>query len=250
MENMILKKGSFGKRKIYYRYLKSKKNNIDYYVFFHGVFGSSLKDRYVKIAKRITEENIGNVFLFESSRKEYTFEKKTENFEDYVKTFAGKTFKDELSDVLEIFNFFLERIVNNRSEARLHFVGFSLGGTLLSFLIPKYGHMIKNIYLFGSGITTKGYNKPILSSYPKKEDILSNFSCYQGNVYLIQGTKDNVVPRNEARKIISQAKKAFFRSLFIVRGADHRFLFIDGEPQEAYFNELILNILRASRALT
>lgn len=162
------------------------------------------------------------------------------NYEEYSKTFDGKTFEDEWKDVEVIFKHFLNlrRIkINN-----VVLVGFSLGGTMGSFLVKKYPQ-IRSIFMFGSGVSTKRKMLPILSTYPKKEKILKNFSKYKGSVYLIQGENDDVVPQTDAREIINHADKAIIKEIIVLKNVDHQFNLKKG-IKKIFLKNLIVDILK------
>ena len=101
-------------------------------------------------------------------------------------------------------------------------MGFSLGGTQCSYLLPKYGSYIDSVFLFGSGITTKAKGSTY-PGYPNKNEILHNFSLYKGNIFLIQGDLDTVVPQDEAKKILYTAHKARHTELIKLAHVDHSF---------------------------
>jgi len=234
--------GSFGKKIIYYRFKKLKDSN-NYFFFLHGVYSTCLKQKYFRLADRIITNNLGSAFLFESSRKVYSFESKL-TFQQYLKTFQGKTFNDELQDVLNIFGYFFKNIIKNKKYARIILIGFSLGGTLGSFLLAKYADYIKGIILFGSGITTKGINRPITGSYPNKNILLTNFKTFKGGITLVQGSRDNVVPVLQARKIISESHGAWLRNLIILKGVDHTFSKVNGRDAEDKLRDTVFNIIK------
>lgn len=228
-----IQEGSFGKKRIYYDFFPVVNPGENYYVFFHGVYSTCFKPKTLSLAKSIVDQSLGSVFLFETSRQYYSFERESQSlsFEEYItESFYGKTFQNELDDVKTIIRFFKEHLITTTAY-KLHFIGFSLGGTMLSFLISE-NRQLSSITLFGSGITTKGQATPIRNEYPKKEVILSNFNHFPGNMTLIQGTEDSVVPIEEAREIIFQANQAKTRKLILWRGVDHLFTKIDGSKNE------------------
>lgn len=241
-------KGTFGKKIIYCKFMRCK-NSDNYFIFLHGSYGSSFKDKYTFIAKKIVKSGLGNVFLYETSRNIYTFEDNeiVNDFEKYRKTFEGKTFEDELSDVKTAVKYVVDTLAVKK-EAKIHLIGSSLGGTLSSYLIKPYKKYIKTIILLGSGITTKGKNQPILKTYPPKEKILENFRSFSGNLILFQGTNDTVVPSNEARRIITDSKNAKTRKLIVLKGVDHTFKFINGKNKEKALLEYIFNIIYSSQS--
>lgn len=237
--------GTFGRKELYYTYIPSKKKSEVFYIFFHGSFSTTLKKRYFELAKRLTTKSIGNVFLFETSRSIPAFDTKatTDDFETYRATFNGKTFADELADMQTLFEFFMQKYVAKAKHPQVRIVGISLGGTISSFLIPTYNDVIADIFYLGSGITTKNREFSLIADYPSKTKLLKHFANYTGNITLIQGTADTIVPQEEARAIIFKSEKAKQRSLILLSGVDHRFLFINGEYKELELNQKIFNII-------
>lgn len=233
--------GYFGKKFLYFKFFKDK-SLINNFFFAHGVFSSTLKERYLNLADLINKKKIGNVFLFESSRSIYTFESKI-NYDKYIEnSFKGKSFYDEMSDFEVMFDEFKKKL--SLQKSRIHIVGFSLGGTISTFLIKKYGNLIDNIFFFGSAVHTKRRYLPILSSYPEAKRLLANLSLFKGGVYMVQGTADDLVPQEDGLKILEASKDAKIRQHIILKGVDHRFRLIDGKPDEQKLIHTILTILK------
>lgn len=245
MDIQTLNHGTFGTKKLYYSYIPSKKKSDVFYIFFHGSFSTTLKKRYFELANKLTEESIGNVLLFETSRVIPAFDTKatTDDFEKYRATFDGKTFADELADMQTLFAFFMKTYVAKAKHPKVRIVGISLGGTLSSFLIPDYKDVITDIFYLGSGVTTKNRSLSLIADYPTKAQLLKHFAAYTGNITLIQGTADTTVPQEEAREIIFAAEKAQQRTLILLSGVDHRFMFVNGEYKEEDLNQKLLEII-------
>jgi hypothetical protein len=238
----VIKNASFGKKLIYY-YILSSKDDDNYYFFVHGKYSTCLQKKYFELAKKIQKKKKGKVFLFENSRNKYSFEiKNRKKTEDYSLGFKGKTFQDELKDLFITFNFFRENVIKNK-DAKINIVASSLGGTLSSYLIPKYGKIINSIVLLNSGITTDDRKSSIGKTYPNENDILNNFNLFKGNLTLVQGTKDFVVSQNKARKIITDTTGAIEKKLIILKGADHRFLTINNVNKENVLVEKLAEII-------
>jgi len=240
MKKIEIKKGIisgvFGEKKqkiIFY-----KVNNFKHAFFFiHGLYGSCFQEKYFLLANRLLKNNF-SVFLFDRSRiKGYK-----NNLDYKIKShfFKGKSFEDEIEDTKIAFSFFLNLLSKNH---KVSIIGFSLGGTLSSFLIKDYQKYIKNIFLFGSGVTTKNNKRPVVNTYPKKETILKNFSMFKGKIILVQGTNDNVVPSEEAREIITNNKNlSFIRKLIILKDVDHQFKYLKNRESKK-INKTIVDIL-------
>lgn len=240
MNYKYLNLGTFGKKKIFYELIGKQYSSKRRFFFLHGAFTTTLKDKYINLAKDITKQKMGSVFLYETSRKIYSWEYCLE-FEKYERTFEGKTFEEEKKDVENAFKHFLK--ITAIKNKNIVLIGFSLGGTLASFLLPKYKNLIQSIYLFGSSISTKRKKLPILSSYPKKQSILNNFKNFSGNIYLIQGEKDDVVPITEAKKILVVAKKSILKKNIILKDVDHRFNLIKNN-KTIFIKEWIISLIK------
>jgi predicted esterase len=223
MKKQYLENGSFGKKKIYYQYIKNIKKSDEYLIFIPGTYGSSCYDRmYLFLIRFLKKYRKYNLFTFETSRKIYSFET-TLDYLEYKNTFKGKTFGQELQDVEKIFEFFISHIVTLDKSCKLYLVGFSLGGTLSTYLLPKYAKYIKHLFLFNSGITTKHKSWPVLKKYPAQQEILHNLNNYQNKISLVQGSEDNVVDPIKARKLATCSLGAEERELVIWKGIDHSF---------------------------
>lgn len=245
MNIQILKKGTFGKKELYFSYFPSKRKSNIFYIFFHGSFSTTLKKRYFELAKKLTEGSFGNVFLFETSRPIPAFDTKAtiDDFEKYRATFNGKTFADEVVDMQTIFEFFIQQYVTKVRYPQVKIVGISLGGTISSYLLPKYNELITDIFYLGSGITTKNRGLSLIAGYPTRTKLLKHFSNYTGNITLVQGTADTTVPQEDAREIIFKSKKAQQRSLILLSGVDHRFLYINGVYKEPELSQKIFGVI-------
>lgn len=100
---------------------------------------------------------------------------------------------------------------------------------------------VKKISLCGSGCGSNGSIKPILCTMPSQGEILAGVQNYTGEILLIQGEKDDVVPRESGFKIIQAAKKAKAK-LIVVPGVNHNFSKINGaknpEAEQIWINSL------------
>ncbi len=214
--------GSYGNRKVKMKLVGLTNRSKKLVILFPGVYGRPFRDKfYNKLFSRLSGLGVG-VGTFETSRKRVNLSK---DFVRYQKNFEDKSFAMEVRDV----RLAVDELVSSYKEAvdlkklELCFCGFSLGGTLSSYLISKYRKELKTLIFFGSGCETRGKKMPILSSYPEKDEILKKFKRFRGNIVVVQGTEDRVVPRDGARMILDGCKHAVSRSLVELVGADHRF---------------------------
>ncbi|MCS7092906.1 MAG: alpha/beta hydrolase [Patescibacteria group bacterium] len=225
--------GVFGEKIQKGVYLKGEKKEGVFFV--HGLYGNCFDEKYRKLSNFLNKKGY-SVFLFNRSRLDHEILIN----ENRQNQFQGKSFNDEIEDVKIALKHFL-RISRLR---KVHYAGFSLGGTLSSFLVKNFNSYLKTIFLFGSGLSTKNKNRPIVNRFPEKSLILNNFSSYSGKIILVQGTYDDVVPIEEAREIITYHKnKAPLTKLILLRGVDHQFKRIKGRPSELKLTKLIYQII-------
>ena len=240
-----INKGSYGNKKIIGRYIKSNKNNLT--IFIHGSYSTTLKDKYFNLVKSIKKQKLTDVVLFETSR-EISYQnriKQNISHEKYSATFDKKTFADELSDVKEVVKYSVRhfRLVRKKNP-NLHFVGISLGGILQSLLISKYKKYLRSVILLGSWSRTNYLNRPILSSMPDKSKTLSNYENFNGLLTIIHGIEDKSINPKYSNIIFSHVKKARYKQMILIKGADHRFTMIDGKPCEEKLSNIVLNIIK------
>lgn len=233
----ILIKGTFGEKSQKILYF-SGRNNI-YYFFVHGLYGSCFDNRYLNLAKKLNRKNY-NVLLLDRSR--LPGYKLSFSFETKQKFFIGKTFRNEIEDLKIAYDYSQNNIIKKKSLVNL--VGFSLGGTLISYLINDYKNYLNSIFLFGTGVSTKNKNRPIVSSYPRSREILRNFSRFDKSIILVQGSKDSVIDGEEAKKIIFNRMGNFStRILILLEGVDHQFKKLFDKDATELLEEKIFNIL-------
>lgn len=230
-------KGAFGNKTIKTKLIK-KKQSKSLAIFFHGVFSSTLRDKYELIVQEIIERTETNCLLFESSRnisyRDYV--KSKISFEQYEKTFKGKTFSDELKDIRSVFNFYKTRY------KAFHFVGISLGAVLASYLLPTNKN-IKSFTILGSSPIINLKDKPIISSLDNPNKIYKNFTTYNGLLSIIHGSKDDLIKENDSRKIIKFATNSAYKEFINMYEVDHRFMTLNKKNQEVFLTKIITNII-------
>ena len=240
-----LSSGTFGTKELKFTFFNLNKKTT--YIMAHGLYGSSYSDeRYQDLAQKIIKSKLGNVFTYETSRLIDFSKRSNFNYSHYQKAFLGKTFNDELIDVKKLFKYLVNDLLK-KTQQQLVIVAFSLGGTISSFLLKQYINKIKQIFLFGSGISTKAIDKPITSTYPSWKTVLDNFRSYTDEIYLIQGTNDIVVPLEPARKIITETKQASKRTLTIIKDIDHSFRYYKNKESVSMINNKIVDYLIANQ---
>lgn len=243
-----LKTGEFGTKELKIKYLSGDENCL--VVFFHGAFGRPFvkDDHYEILMKRLNQDLDVCVGIGQTSSLDPD---KNDEFSKIAELYNGKTFEQELGDVRTIYQFFHDNFLKSllgESDRKIVFCGFSLGGTLSSFLVKEYeGKGLKEILLFGSGCSTKRPDLPILNTYPKKEHVLRNLKDFKGSVTLFQGSEDEVVDKESGILLLNSAENAFSKSLVSVDGADHRFVKRNGENYDYIdflFSQIKMAVLR------
>lgn len=237
-------KGSFGNKIIKTKLIK-KKQSRSLVIFFHGVFSSTLRDKYESIAQEIIKRTGINCLLFESSRNiSYgDYVKSKISFEQYEKTFKGKTFSDELKDIRSVFNLYKTRY------KAFHFVGISLGAVLASYLLSTNKN-IKSFTILGSAPIINLKDKPIISSLDNPNKIYKNFSSYNGFLSIAHGSKDDLIKESDSRRIIEHAVNCAYKEFVNMYEVDHRFMVLNKKNQEVFLTKIITNIIIRNIALT
>lgn len=230
-------KGSFGNKTVKTKLIKWKESK-SLVIFFHGVFSSTLRDKYESIAQEIIKKTGADCLLFESSRNiSYgDYVKNKMSFEQYAGTFKGKTFSDELKDIRNVFNFY-----KTRYEV-LHFVGISLGAVLASHLLPA-NNRIKSFTILGSAAIINLKGGPIISTLDKPNKIYKNFSTYSGLLSIIHGSKDDLIKESDSRRIIKHAVNSFYKEFVNMYEVDHRFMVLNKKNQESLLTKIITNTI-------
>lgn len=230
--------GSFGKKIIKYNWSTPDRIANNSIFLFHGAFSSGINSSKIDYLVKEFVKNGFNTLSYETSRM-FAYPPKTK-WPDYVASFEGKGFNDELEDVRRVITFAL---ADKCSRGKIDFVGFSLGGTISSYFIRKVGKRLNSVQLFGSGVTTKGIDQPILSTYPESKEVLNNFHDYPGKLLLVQGSNDQVVPIKKAREIILQSKKAKIAELHLLKGVDHTFKYINDREESSKMNNYLASTI-------
>lgn len=236
-------KGLFGQKEISVRIYYAQKETSHITVFFHGAYSTTLKKKYFEFARQLCTEANTHVVLYETSRNfSYAeFERKGITFQEYEKMFNGKTFKDELREVQQVVSFVRDHYTAIKKPS-LHFIGMSLGGMLASCLIKDSQSLLRTIILIGSGYMISGAeNRPILKSLPNT--ILQNYRCFLGNITILHGENDKVLPKEQSIKIFLNSTGAKNKKLIWIKGADHRFITINNKTAEKKLGKQLLKII-------
>ena len=209
-------------------------------VFIHGLYGTA-GDRGSKsyiLGEKIRRLGAANVAYFNSSRDWEIYKS-----DDEKKAFCGKTFDEERRDILDMFRALDERVpeVFGARQKRYQIVANSMGGTMASTLREVFSH-VEKIVLCGSGTGSSSATKPILSTYPSKCYVTSAAATFTGDVLLLQGEKDMVVPLWSQDELLAAYSSARLTIKKVIPGANHNFSRIDGGNQPLAY-ELYVSVI-------
>lgn len=222
---------------------ESAHNSNNYTIVIHGLYGFydeldfNSKDYFLR--EKIQKELNFNVVYYNSSRL-FKFANTLE-YRERIKSFIGKQFSHEVSDLEKVINSILK--INN--SAKISLIGNSLGGTIMIPIIGslKYKPNIINAIFCGSGCGTNGSTKPILGSHPGEEYMLSCIEKYSGNLLLMQGELDTKVPIESGVKIFKHCKSKV-KERIILKNMDHSFSKYLGETdieaKKHFTNQIVI----------
>ncbi len=198
---------------------KSSKKTSNILINIHGLYGLSgdprSKSKY--LARIIAKTGLANVVLLNSSR-DWDIAGDGD-FEKQKKAFGEKTFEQELQDAKDLMDLIIDQSTYlfgiQKDKLKIFLIGNSLGGTI-STCLDEYFKYVKKIVLAGSGTRTA------LPSKLSEKQILNKASNFKGEVMLLQGSKDEVVPLKAGDLLISAYKNAK-TSKVVIKEASHNF---------------------------
>lgn len=182
-------------------------------LFLHGAGGAN-KERARRLAKRIVDETGQGAFLFDfSGHGESTGELKQSSLKKRV---------DEADAAWQ----FLAK------DKPITVFGFSMGGHIALELLEH--HKIANLVLFYPGIYThEAFDLPFderFSNVIRRENswqdakVLKNLKNFQGNLLIVWGENDTVVPRGVVESLYESAENAKSRELIVIPQGEHLLL--------------------------
>lgn len=243
---IIYLKGNY-KSSIKLDIIKAKKKTNKVLINVHGLYamtgdkGSKSKH----LGNKVLEKNIANVVHFSSSRDWNVFPTDG-NFVKQQEAFKNKTFKEESQDLADTIDLILDqsKTLFGVEGVRLYIVGSSIGGTVTSTLKDKFKHIDK-LVLAGTGTGYSGSTKPILSTCPQENEVLSSVKSYKGELLFLQGSKDDVVPFEAQNKLFEGYKNAK-KEKIIIEGSNHNFSKINGKDKrlaQKLYTDFVLKFL-------
>jgi len=201
----------------------------------YGVFNSNHTCGVNVLGNMLIESNTSHVVFYNSSR-DFSITADSD-FESRKNALKEKTFDDELHDLQIVIQHVIDRAKNNfdikPSEIILYLHGTSVGGTVALMVSAKFPQ-IKKLSLCAPAASRGNSKKPIISSIPESELLFKAASDFKGEMFLLYGEEDTVVPKESSFAIINHATNARTR-FSIVPKANHDFRKLAGiETEEAY----------------
>ncbi len=204
---------------------KSKQPTTNILFQIHGAYGitgdKGSKSRYLN--NKIIKSGMAHSVQFSSSRDWSVYSIEGRNTQ--ILAFENKTFQQEAADICDAIHLILDQSNElfgiKRDDVNLWVLANSIGGTVLSTLsgiLPK----IKKIVLCGSGIGSSSSTKPILSTCPPKEVLRESAKKFQGEILLLQGSLDDIVPLSAQDELLEAYTNADSHKK-VIEGAGHSF---------------------------
>ncbi|MDO8429579.1 MAG: hypothetical protein Q7S88_03025 [Candidatus Daviesbacteria bacterium] len=240
-------KGNYAGNPIRISIRKSRRKTNNVALFIHGSYGLSgdKGSKSLMLGKQILHEGLAHVAYYSSSRDWNTYFKKEDDA--FSRAFSHKTFYEELDDLSDTLKFLIansESLFSAQEDRfKIYVIANSLGGTLISMLASKFSH-IEKMALCGSGLAVReeAQKKPIMSTFPGKKDILKETVKYTKSVFLLQGSRDSIVPQIFQDELLDGFKNAKTKKK-VVEGANHNFSNIHGENKDLAYNIYCNSIL-------
>lgn len=212
-----------------------------------GVFDPEHACAVNVLGNLLIEHGVSHVVFYNSSRDVTVSTEST--FEDRARAFSKKTFNDELADLRKVVTYVIEHATElfgcDPEDVTLYLHGTSVGGTLALMLSTEYPQL-KKLSLCAPPSSKGNSRKPIVSTMPEQDTLLSVAQQFTGDLFLLYGEEDAVVPRESSFKILEHATHAH-TSFRVIPGANHDFRTLYGVASpEAHrvFAEAIFDFLR------
>ncbi len=194
----------------------------------YGVFDPSHACGVNVLGEMLITHNISNVVFYNSSR-DFSFAADSD-FESRKAAFAHKTFNDEVTDLHTVIQHVIDHSQDefgiSPSELVLYLHGTSLGGTI-SVVVSQEFPQIRKLSLCAPPSSKGNSKKPIVSTMPESEEVFSAAGQFTGDMFLLYGDRDTIVPKESSFALVAHASKARLATL-IIPNANHDFRKLDG----------------------
>lgn len=180
-------------------------------LFLHGAGGSDQK-RVSYLAKQMITKKISSVSFDFSGHGKSTGKLEESSLQKRY---------NEVCDVSPFIN----------TEESITLCGTSMGGYLAVKML-SYFHNVHTLLLYCPAIYSKdAFDVPFTDEFSKilqtenswkNTDIIENMKKFTGNVFIIIGQKDEVIPKGVIDLYMNSFEKAYHKELIIVAHADHQ----------------------------
>ncbi len=188
-----------------------------------GVFDPAYACGVRTLGGLLIERSVSHVVFYNSSRA-FSFPPRS-SFETRAAAFAGKTFDEELNDLCAVIRYVKDRAQGsfniNPLELALYVHGMSIGGTVALMASAKFPE-IQRLSLCAPPSNRGRSKQSVISTMSDSEAIFAAASRFVGELFLLYGDEDTVVPRESSFAICTHARKAQV-STRVIPGADHDF---------------------------
>lgn len=246
----IIIPGSFGDKEVHlYRCLSECPSGVEVVVL-HGVHSSANpapRNKFRYLAELLNEKGC-SAWLVETSRFARSGDGNEKTTRWANEAFGGKTFAQELEDVLRAVNEVLRKI----ETRQIWLWGFSLGGILAAAAtgklsaLPNGEPVVEKLIVSGTGLRTYAeieqemFTLPVLSTL--KETISPDMlSLVRANwVISFRGEFDEVFPQKSCVDFIEGIALPEDRKVFhTIKSADHSLRQRNGKPDPSIMQEMV-----------
>lgn len=238
--------GTFGEKIIDTEiFLANNSNKI--LINFHDLYGHKYgsENKFLRLAKNFSEENIANVVLFSSSRKNLAKNPEKSDYENKIANFYGKNFEDEVQDAINVINFILENSEKifgiSKENVEIIINGNSLGGTIAFFVAKNYPQ-IKVISTVAGALRSEKVTQPILSTYPSVNEIIKNLQKFHGKYIMHEAENDVIFAHENYENFYENITNTMEKQRFLYEKTNHNFTKIDNEKSEIPYKKVMENL--------
>jgi alpha/beta superfamily hydrolase len=214
----------------------------------HGLYGETgdSGSKSELLSKDIIKNQLAHTVCYSSSRNWSLYHNLKPEKQD--KAFLGKSFKQELQDLIEAILLIKAQseFLFNISSCNLEFscIGNSFGGTALVTVVSQFPY-IKELCLCGSGTGKRSLNKPILESFPNSNKIVIDSAInFKGRLLFLQGELDDVVPIKIQNEFFESFQNVEYKNKIVIKGSNHNFNKKNGILDDSVKNEYVSNIIK------
>lgn len=213
----------------------------------HGTFWS-LKwwnDKYLNFATKLQEENISNVVLYASSRKDVKIDSSiTDIYKQKQAKFIWKTFSHELEDsrrvIVDTINNSKELFWVEPKDLEITLNWNSLWGIIAFYLASEFPQ-VKNISTVWTGLRLEIKDVPILDTFPNIEELEEKLKSFNWNFLMNYWSEDDVFTSEAFSDFYQKAwtnKKSFVQLIWV----DHTFWKVWWELSVLPYQEIFSNL--------